>query len=212
MPTAGQSTEEYFADTPALRRFVAAVRDAIAAADAPGPLVEQLKPPFAELLADQGWLPDRFAQPDATSGMGGGIGQYLLYRSQTPTFTIFSLVVPSGSMTPVHDHLAWGLVGLYRGEQQEEMYALMVGDPDEGEARIELLEERRVAPGEFYPILPPDNDIHRVTTISAEPSISIHLLGNDTGCVLRHTYDQSAETTHAFRSGYSNAPCEQPAG
>ena len=27
-------------------------------------------------------------------------------------------------MTPVHDHLAWGLVGLYRGNQDEEFYRL----------------------------------------------------------------------------------------
>lgn len=33
---------------------------------------------------------------------------------------LFSLVVPPGSMTPVHDHLAWGLVGLYKGNQDEE--------------------------------------------------------------------------------------------
>ena len=29
---------------------------------------------------------------------------------------------PAGAMTPVHDHLAWGLVGLYRGTQDEEIY------------------------------------------------------------------------------------------
>ena len=208
MTTSGQGGEEYFIDSPALRGFVGAVRAAIAEADSPGPLVERLRPPFARLLADQAWLPAEFAQPDETSGMGGDIGQYLLYRSESPVFTIFSLVVPSGAMTPVHDHLAWGLIGLYRGEQREEMYALMAGNPDAGEAKIELLEERRVGPGDFYAILPPDNDIHRVTTTSAGPSISIHLLGNDTGCVLRHTYDQAAETSHSFRSGYSNAPCE----
>jgi predicted metal-dependent enzyme (double-stranded beta helix superfamily) len=202
-------TEQFFADSPALRRFAAAVQAAIRQDDDPGTLVEALQAPFGELLAAQDWLPDEFAQPDASSGMGGGIGQYLLYRSEAPTFTIFSLVVPSGAMTPVHDHLAWGLVGLYQGAQREDVYALIAGDPDRGAARLELLEERDIARGDFYPILPPDNDIHRVTTTSAEPSISIHLLGNDTGCVLRHSYDPAAETAQSFRSGYSNAPCEQ---
>ena len=55
--------------------------------------------------------------------MGGGIGQWLLYRAEDGSLSLFSLVVPSGSATPVHDHLAWGLVGLYRGEQDEEIYA-----------------------------------------------------------------------------------------
>ena len=26
--------------------------------------------------------------------------------------------MPPGSSTPIHDHLAWGLVGLYRGTQE----------------------------------------------------------------------------------------------
>ena len=55
--------------------------------------------------------------------MGGGIGQWLLYRAEDESLSLFALVVPSGSSTPVHDHLAWGLVGLYRGEQDEEIYA-----------------------------------------------------------------------------------------
>ena len=82
-------------------------------------LLEQLKPAFGELLAADGWLPAEFSEPYLASGMGGGIGQYLLYRSADKSLTLFSLVVPAGSSTPVHDHLAWGLVGLYRGEQHE---------------------------------------------------------------------------------------------
>lgn len=202
------ATEEFLADTPALRRFAADVQRAIRRDDDPGRRVEALREPFASLLATDGWLPAMFAQPDEASGMGGGIGQYLLYRCEEPVFTVFSLVVPPGAQTPVHDHLAWGLVGLYRGEQREEVYALIAGDPDRGEARLELLEERTVGQGDFYPILPPDTDIHRVTTTSVAPSISIHLLGNDTGCVVRHRYDPAAATAQSFRSGYSNAPCE----
>ncbi|MBX6343239.1 MAG: hypothetical protein IRY97_12325, partial [Thermomicrobiaceae bacterium] len=61
---------------------------------------------------------------------------------------------------------------------------------------------------EFYPLLPPDGDIHRVTTTSDEASISIHLLGNDAGCVLRHRFDPDAGRAEAFRSGYTNVGCD----
>ena len=38
--------------------------------------------------------------------------------------------------------------------------------------------------GEFYTLLPPDGDIHYVSTVSETPSlVSIHLLANDTACV-----------------------------
>ena len=63
--------------------------------------------------------------------MGGGIGQWLLFRAAERDLCLFSLVVPPGSMTPVHDHLAWGLVGLYKGTQDEELY-----EPGDGRLRL----------------------------------------------------------------------------
>ena len=41
-------------------------------------------------------------------------------------------------------------------------------------------------------------------------SVSIHLLASDTGCVLRHTYEETTGETRAFRPGYVNAACEEP--
>jgi predicted metal-dependent enzyme (double-stranded beta helix superfamily) len=202
---------EYFVDSEDVRRFIEQVRTEVGRGAAPSELVEALRPAFSALLSASGWLPDEFARPFEEGEMGGGIGNYLLYRSVEPPITLMSLVVPSGSSTPVHDHLAWGLVGLYRGEQREEVYALTGGNLDTGDARLTLTEERDLRAGEFYPLLPPDGDIHRVTTISAEASVSIHLLGNDVGCVVRHRFDPEAGTSGSFRSGYSNRPCDDVA-
>jgi hypothetical protein len=44
------------------------------------------------------------------------------------------------------------------------------------------------------------------------PSISIHLLANDTACVWRHRYEPEAGRVSPFRSGYSNAPCPEDGG
>ena len=192
--------DEFVVDTETVRSFVAGVRGAIAAAGSPGEACEAIRPRFAELLADEDWLPDEYAAPVPGSGMGGGIGQWLLFRSGDGSLSLFALVVPSGSETPVHDHLAWGLVGLYRGTQDEEIYA-------EQEGRLELAERRALVAGDFYALLPPADDIHRVRTTSAETSVSIHLLTNDTGCVWRHAYDPDTGERSAFRSGYANADC-----
>jgi len=132
--------------------------------------------------------------------MGGGIGQWALYRAEDGSLSLFSLVVPSGSETPVHDHLAWGLVGLYRGTQDEEIFARERG-------ALRLSERRALGPGDFYALIPPADDIHRVRTTSAETSVSIHLLTNDTGCVWRHAYDPASGEERPFRSGYVNVDC-----
>jgi len=134
--------------------------------------------------------------------MGGGIGQWLLFRADDAALSLFSLVVPAASETPIHDHLAWGLVGLYRGEQDEEIYVQRDG-------ALELVERRSLRAGDFYSLIPPRDDIHRVRTTSAETSVSIHLLTNDTGCVWRHAFDPRSGETTPFRSGYVNVACDE---
>jgi predicted metal-dependent enzyme (double-stranded beta helix superfamily) len=195
-----EDTDEYVLDTPLVREFVASVREAIDQARSPQEACAAIRPRFAELLADAEWLPAAYRQSAPESGMGGGIGQWLLFRPADRSLSLFSLVVPSGSETPVHDHLAWGLVGLYQGTQDEDIYA-------ERNGRFELRESRSLRPGDFYELIPPQDDIHRVRTTSPETSVSIHLLTNDTGCVWRHTFDPESGERAPFRSGYVNVPC-----
>jgi predicted metal-dependent enzyme (double-stranded beta helix superfamily) len=192
--------DEYVLDTPIVRAFVASVRAAIGAARSPEAACEAIRPDFADLLADPDWLPTSYKESVPESGMGGGIGQWLLFRSADRSLSLFSLVVPPGAQTPVHDHLAWGLVGLYRGTQDEEIYA-------ERDGHLALQERRPLAPGDFYALLPPRDDIHRVRTTSPETSVSIHLLTNDTGCVWRHIYELESGERMPFRSGYVNVDC-----
>jgi predicted metal-dependent enzyme (double-stranded beta helix superfamily) len=193
--------DEFVLDTPVVRDFIESVRTQIAAATSPADAVERIRPGFAELLADPDWLPEQYREAAPESGMGGGIGQWLLFRAGDGSLSLFSLVVPAESETPVHDHLAWGLVGLYRGTQDEEIFAR------EAET-LRLSEKRALEPGDFYALIPPTDDIHRVRTTSAETSVSIHLLTNDTGCIWRHAYDPESGEERAFRSGYVNVPCE----
>ena len=196
--------DEYVLDTAVVRGFVNAVRQAIAREGSPARAIERIRPAFAELLTDPDWLPPAYGEPAPESGMGGGIGQWLLYRAGDGSLSLFSLVVPPGAQTPVHDHLAWGVVGLYRGTQDEEIFVR-----DRGGMR--LTERRALLPGDFYALVPPRDDIHRVRTTSAETSVSIHLLTNDTGCVWRHRYDVDTGAEHPFRSGYVNVSCDEDA-
>ena len=198
------SGDEFILDTQVLRAFVDQVRGAIGDASSPQAACDTIRPHFAELLSDPDWLPDEYRADAPAGGMGGGIGQWLLYRAGDGSLSLFSLVIPPDAETPVHDHLAWGLVGLYRGTQDEEIYARRNGG-------LELVERRALEPGDFYALIPPTDDIHRVRTTSAETSVSIHLLTNDTGCVWRHAFDPHSGEERPFRSGYVNVDCEEDA-
>lgn len=197
----------FLVDAPGIRALVEETRRLTSEIADTRQRVEALRPAFGKLLASNDWLPKEYGEPDLKSGMGGGIGQYALYRAEDGSLCLFSLVIPPGSQTPIHDHLAWGLIGVYRGVQDETVYRRLDDGRDELHARLEVARQQTVKHGEFYTLLPPLDDIHYVQTVSDTPSISIHLLANDTACVVRHRFDATSGIVTPFRSGYSNAKC-----
>jgi predicted metal-dependent enzyme (double-stranded beta helix superfamily) len=197
----------FLVDVPEIRGLIDETRKLTRAIPDARKRVDALRPAFAKLLAADNWLPDGYASPDLKSGMGDGIGQYALYRAEDGSLCLFSLVIPPGSETPIHDHLAWGLIGVYRGVQDETVYRRLDDGRDEAHADLEVARQQTVGHGQFYTLLPPLDDIHYVKTVSDVPSVSIHLLANDTACVTRHRFDASTGVVTPFRSGYSNAKC-----
>jgi len=201
--------DEYICDTPEVRTFVSKVKEITTTTPSVKARLAAIRPLFAQMMADQNWLPEKFRRISETGGMGKGISNWLLYRDTNSTLSLCALVLPSGAATPVHDHLAWGLVGLYVGEQTEEVYepTAPVGK-DDHHADLKLVTKNHLKVGSFYELIPPTGDIHRVVTVSKEPSVSLHLLGNDVGCVWRHTFVPETGEVAPFRSGYSNRECE----
>jgi predicted metal-dependent enzyme (double-stranded beta helix superfamily) len=202
--------DEYVVDNATLRAFITKVREIQASGDEPRAVISAIRPHFAELLADKTWLPEKYQEPSPEGGMGNGIGSWLLYRTTDGSLALSALVVPPGAQTPVHDHLAWGLVGLYRGTQDEDVFARHDHGEVEDEANLTIMESRALTPGDFYELLP-ETDIHRVRTTSDVTSVSLHLLGIDNGCIWRHRFEPEAGKVHPFKSGYVNVPCEDDA-
>ncbi len=200
--------DEYMLDSPRLRHFIDQVHEIRGGLSEPEAIIAAIRPLFADLLADQSWLPERYQEPAADGGMGSGIGTWLLYRAIDGGLALSALVVPPGAQTPVHDHLAWGIVGLYRGEQDEEVFARRDDGATDGVADLELAARHSLRHGDFYDLLP-ENDIHRVRTTSDVTSVSLHLLGIDNGCIWRHRFDPDAGQIEPFRSGYVNVACPE---
>jgi predicted metal-dependent enzyme (double-stranded beta helix superfamily) len=200
---------EFFVDHQTLHRFISVAVEIVRGNADVATKLRELRAPYNALLSDQEWLPDEFKRPSENTAMGAGIASLLLYRSEGKDLSLSTLVVAPGLTTPVHNHLAWGLVGLYQGDQEEEEF-----DPHDHTAEttpspLRLRRRRLLKKGDFYELVPPWNDIHRVRTVSSEPSVSLHLLANDIGCVVREKFDPESGRAEPFRSGWSNAPCEE---
>jgi predicted metal-dependent enzyme (double-stranded beta helix superfamily) len=201
-----RGTEEYLVDSPAMRRFIEAVNEVRSTRSNLNEIIQDIRPYFTDLMADKTWLPAEYQETSDQSGMGRGIGTWLLYHAADGSLSLSSLVVSPGTQTPVHDHLAWGLVGLYRGTQDEDVFERVDGAEVDGHADLKLVESRALAEGDFYELLP-ENDIHRVRTTSEMTSVSLHLLGNDIGCIWRHRFEPEADRVEPFKSGYINVDC-----
>jgi predicted metal-dependent enzyme (double-stranded beta helix superfamily)/rhodanese-related sulfurtransferase len=145
------------------------------------------------LIANDDWLPEAYAQPHP-----GRYTQYLLHRDAQSRFSVVSFVWGPGQATPVHDHMVWGLVGVLRGAEIGERYALKDGG---------LLADtpRRLERGEVEVVSPTVGDIHKVSNaLDDRVSISIHVYGADIGAVSRHVFTPEGKAK-TFISGYANA-------
>ncbi|MEE1886520.1 cysteine dioxygenase family protein [Pseudomonas carassii] len=146
-----------------------------------------------DLVSVDDWLPDDYARPSPERYQ-----QYLLHADSSQRFSIVSFVWGPGQETPVHDHRTWGLIGMLRGSEISQGYALSGGALQlEGPAE-------RLEPGQVIAVSPRIGDLHQVRNAHADcTSISIHVYGANIGAVRRAVY--SAEgAERPFISGYSN--------
>lgn len=201
--------DEWLLDVPELKTFIDAVNQIRTTAASPEAAVAQIRPYFTTLLNDPNWLPQKYQQPaEAESGMGAKTGMWLLYRSGDGGLAFSALVLSPGTKTPVHNHLAWGLVGLYKGLQSEVVFDRTDDGSQEGFADLAVKENNELKPGDFYELMP-ENDIHQVETTSDITSVSLHLLGNDNGCIWRNRFNPADQEIAPFKSGWLNTECRE---
>jgi len=165
----------------------------------PEAIIERLRAPFAAFLKRDGWLPAPCRVP-----IPGKAASYALLRSKDPEYVLFSMVLPVGESTKVHNHLAWGLIGLWQGRQFEVQYHRVDDGANPEYAELAETNRQTLAPGEITRLLPPLDDVHIITTLSDVPSISIHLLGNDLGRIPRQLFYPEEKRAETFVSGYDN--------
>jgi predicted metal-dependent enzyme (double-stranded beta helix superfamily) len=201
--------QEYYIEPvePVLRRFVEDFRNVVARVGGTPGVLDELRGPTERLLEDPTWISETYRRP-----VPGTTATWAVYRSQEPDLCIFTMVVPPGEMTKVHNHLTSGWVGLVQGGQIERMFRRTDDGSRRGHAELELVSQDEVSLGELTPLQYPDQDIHQVVTTSRDASVSLHVLCNDLGTVERQTFEPDAQRVSNFVSGYTNVTGESHIG
>lgn len=145
----------------------------------------------AELVAGvlRGHLPERSVlTPRQLDGDPERYAQHVLYVEPDGCFSIVALVWRPGQSTPVHDHVAWCVVGVIDGVEQETRYRLVEHDGEPALQRAGLVHNPS---GSVCAIAPP-GDIHSVRNAGTDVAISLHVYGADIlrlGSSVRRNYD-----------------------
>lgn len=155
------------------------------------------RPLLTDLVSNDDWLPDEFAQPHRQYYQ-----QYLLHADPQDRYSIVSFVWGPGQKTPVHNHTVWALIGMMRGSECAELFS--VPEPNKP---MRLLNTEKLLPGDVDMVSPRLGDIHRVSNVFDDRvSISIHVYGGNIGRISRHVFDANTGNMKTFISGYSNEP------
>jgi predicted metal-dependent enzyme (double-stranded beta helix superfamily) len=157
--------------TRALRRLTRSLDALVAAHDDPHVVAARVGLLLRPALADPALLEPAHCEP-----WEDRYRPHLVHVHPAGRYSIVALVWKPGQATPIHDHLSWCVVGMWRGVERETSYDL------HDEAGSRHLVERSSAltqPGDVSVLVPPDEDIHRVENAGTDLAISIHVYGAD---------------------------------
>ncbi len=186
------------ANTPSLLKFVTQLDALLKSTTDEAAILASGKPLLAELVANDDWLPEEYAQPNPERYQ-----QFLLYADPDDRFSVVSFVWGPGQATPIHDHTVWGMIGMLRGAELCQHFAKTAQGQWQPSG-----EKSRLDPGHVEAVSPTIGDVHRVwNALSDKASISIHVYGANIGKVNRHVFHEDG-TVKEFISGYSNPKAE----
>ena len=156
----------------ALVRFVEAMDVAVAS----------VTEPAARAAAAADHLRDLLAHPEAIGPQHrvpaiDTYQQHVVHVHPEGCYSLVALVWRPGQATPIHDHRCWCVVGVLEGEEDEERFHLVEQD---GDKALVLTGNHRQAAGSVCMLVPPQENIHRVSSAATTGvTVSLHVYGDD---------------------------------
>jgi ubiquinone/menaquinone biosynthesis C-methylase UbiE len=145
-------------------------------------------------------LPAEYQRPHP----GLEVTTYLLHVAPDGADSIAALVFRPHARTPMHDHQAWVVWGVYSGREQESRFERRDRGPGRFPELVPLF--TKVLPDDGTSFIPePPADLHVVENLGDSESVSIHVHSTDISKQVRNSYDTKKEAVVPFVQSYVRA-------
>jgi predicted metal-dependent enzyme (double-stranded beta helix superfamily) len=121
---------------------------------------------LAPVVRNGDWIPSDLRAPDPAR-----YRRHLLHEDAEGRFSIGCFTWGAGQATPIHNHRAWGIIGVVAGPLRSETY-IKTPDGSVAPTRTDFLDSGTVAW-----VHPATGDIHRIGGPSDRTGLSIHIYG-----------------------------------
>lgn len=158
-----------------------------------------------ELIAER--MRDLVKNPSVTRNAGEPAGNVHAGRQSTPLYTDESGLTlvrarfGPEAMTPIHNHGSWGIVGVYRGRDRYQIWRRLDDGTVAGQARIELVDELILGPGDVVIMPNPPQDLHAQQGYGGEAAYEFVLFGKNAMVLPRLYFDPEQGTAREIAPG-----------
>ena len=158
--------------------FIHDVKQILATDPSRGPDLERVAERMRKLVTEpliRNW------QDEPTGNVHIGQQSAPLYQDESGLTLMHARFGPE-TMTPIHNHHSWAIVGVYRGRDLYQRWRRLDAGTGAGKAQVELIEERVLEAGDVAIVPAPPQDIHAQQGYAGEGAYELVLFGtNPTG-------------------------------
>ena len=108
-----------------------------------------------------------------------GTTRNLIHKHAEGRYVVLAILWPAGYSSPVHDHGAWGVSGVYRNTVRVTNFVRRDDGTRPDYAELNEHSSLVAGVGSVTYVLPPNEEIHQIENPTSEPSVSIHVYGRD---------------------------------
>ena len=177
--------------------FITDVKATLTAGDASGDVLERIAAAMGDLVRSP--VVDQ-VHDELAGNIHQGQQSGPLYTDETGLTLVRGRFAPE-ALTPIHNHGSWGIIGVYRGRDRYQIWRRLDGGQGAGPARVELVEERVLEPGDVVILPPPPQDIHAQQGLDGAPAYEFVLFGANTMVLPRLYFDPAHDTAQEVQFG-----------